>query len=468
MVASRRVRQRAWLPLRSSGEISRNGPSRWVGGGGVAPSSLACSCGGTGCADCALVWPAGPGSGMAVGGSHLNIGYGYGPIGPNGPDRGNWPFLPGADAMWWGNGGAGGSLLPAVTRLTTLIVSTVVRTRWRLLRGRTEEIPLPLWVTDPQLAGGRHGEGGSLIPITHRLDQFGVWSTLLTHALWWGRAGFAAIEGSDGQPLAGSIRILNPFLVGAGEHGGFVLDPGGDDPLVTDADGRVRVGGRDWRVVVLRGLPPHDQGDHFGGVLVRHAATFGVGAHIQSYSRGVFHQGVPAGVLKVSTPNFGAEEAQTLRAAWERAHGGDRRGVAILNAGVDFSPVSLSPVETDLDRVRRGNLMDVAHAFGVSSAWLDIGGDSLTYANMVDRRRDLLTHSLEGFAAQFTEALSSVLPIGQHVEIAWSDYTAASLEESVPVLVQAVQAGVMTVDEARRHLRLPPMSAGGPDAGQEV
>jgi HK97 family phage portal protein len=214
-------------------------------------------------------------------------------------------------------------------------------------------------------------------------------------------------------------------------------------------------------------LPPHDGDDAFGGVLIRHAATFGIGAHIQTYASNVFHQGIPAGVLRVSQANFGEEEAQALRAAWQRAHGGDRRGVAILNSSVDFSPISLSPVEADLDKIKRLNLMDVAHAFGLSSAWLDTGSDSLTYANTNDRRRDLKTHTLDVIGGQLMELFTTILPAGQRAEIRWAEYTASSLEERIPMLVQAVNAGLMTVGEARESLQLPVVPSDGSAAGPE-
>ena len=407
------------------------------------------------------MWFAGAAQGNTPGGGGIvgwngGVGYGYGSIGPNGPDSGNWPFVPGQS--WWSGAGGGGSILPAVTRATQLIVGPIVDTTWQVRRyDEDRRLRLPTWMWAPMLAGRLPGILQPLYPASQRRDSTSFWSTLLTHALWWGRGAFIYLEDADGQPQAGSLRILNPFMVGW-DSGEWVLDPGGDEPLQADFDGGFTVGGRRWQMRVLRGLPPHDGDDAFGGVLIRHAEAFGIGAHIQTYASNVFHQGIPAGVLKVSQPNFGEDEAQNLRRAWQRAHGGDRRGVAILNSSVDFAPISLNPVETDLDKIKRLSLMDIAHAFGLSSAWLDTGSDSLTYANTNDRRRDLKTHSLDVFGGQLMELFTTVLPAGQRAEIRWSDYTAASFEERMPAMVQAIEAGVLTVAEVREQLGFPPVS----------
>ena len=443
----------AEIPIRTSGNMLFNGglSSQWPSGDRVQPT-----CGMCGSCDECLAWVAGPGQGQAVGGwQGLGaVGYGYGAIGPNGPDRGNLPGeLP--SGAWWNTRGTGGSLIPAITRATQVIVSPVVRTNWRLAsRG-----PLPQWIVAPMLAGKMFGPLLPAFPAPRRLHSHDFWSTLLTHALWWGRGAFIFQESEDGQPLAGTMRILNPFMVGF-EGGRWVLDPGSDDPLVSDAEGGFRIGPVRWQMKLLRGLPPHDPSDdHFGGVLVRHSETFGIAAHIQSYSKNVFHQGIPAGVLKVSKPNFGQEDADALLSAWKRAHGGDRRGVAILNSTVDFSPVSLNPVETDLTRVHKASTMDVARAFGLSAAWLDEGGDSLTYANMVDRRRDLVDHTLAEWGASMMEVLTTILPAGQRLEINWAKYTSGDFSIQLDNAIKGFQAGLLTMDEARDLLDLGPLEA---------
>ena len=444
---------------RTSGDVLVNRPAGLWPYGVESPITSDCAqCGGRGCSSC--VWAAGAGQGLTVGGSHMDMGYGYGLIGPNGPDRGNWPGpLPQA---WWNTGGVGGGLLPAVTRATQIITSPTVRNVWEITSNHwaTEE-RVPHWVSDPMGARTSFGPSTASLPTALRMTGHDYWSTVLTHAIWWGRGVMMFEVNELGRPIAGTFQVLNPFLVHEVE-GRYVLGLGEDYELRFEFDGSKSFGGKRYQIRVLRGLPPHSEGDFFGGVLIRHGLTFGIGARVQSYESSTFDSGIPAGVLSVSTPNFGAEKAEELRRAWERAHGGDRRGIAVLNSGVSFSPVSLNPVEADLSKLKQSNLVDVAHAFGISASWLDTAsGDSDTYANLVDRRRDLVDHTLAEWGESLMQVIDTMLPAGQRARVRWRDYTAADFGATLGQAVAAKNAGLITEDEARQLIGYMPLQGEG-------
>jgi hypothetical protein len=383
------------------------------------------------------------------------------PIGPNGPGEGFGYGWDGRGAernrSWWNEPRGGSSILPAVTRCTTVIVNPIVRTEWQVVKGETH-VPTPLWVKDPMLRGGIPGPMESAFPWADRLTSHTFFQTLLTHAIWWGRSAFICQEGADGQPLAGTLRILNPFML-SNEGGYWVIDPYGENPLPTDYDGRVNVGGITWRLFVMRGLPPNDD-QAPEGVLLRHFDTLRLGARIHSYQLGTFGNGVPAGYIKVLTPNFGEDKAQKLKQAWMDAHGGERKSVAVLNAQADFTPIQVKPVDNETTLLKHSHLVDVAHAFGLSASWVDTSaGASLTYANITEKRRELLDISLTGWGQQLMECLDPCLPNGTTMRIQWDRFTAPDLIAQATTLTQAIQAGWMTVDEARERVGLQPFEA---------
>lgn len=441
---------------RTSGNLLVNNQATWWPNGCESPVTS----GGFGCDDPAMVWGAGPGQGLAYGGSHMDTGYGYGSIGPNGPDSGNLPGpLP---AAWWNRFGSNaGELPPGVTRATEIITSPINRNRWEIVRdGAPSGDRLPHWVADPMGAAPVQGPSQATLPASQRLTSHDFWGTFLTHALWFGRGVLLYEINDSGRPIAGTFQIINPFLMhDMGEA--WVLGFDTEHELVFDFDGRATVGGRQFEMKVLRGMPPHGESDYFGGVLIRHARTFGVAVKVASYEANVFNTGIPAGVLEVSTPNFDADRAAKLRQSWEAAHGGDKRGIAILNANVKFSPVSLNPVEADLSKLKGSNLVDQAHAFGISASWLDTaGGDSLTYANLVDRRRDLVDHTLAEWGASIMQTLSTMLPAGQELRIRWRDYTAADFSKTLDDAIKGVASGLLTVDEGRELIDYARMDGG--------
>lgn len=374
-----------------------------------------------------------------------------------GSDSGGGAFAIGPNGPWLDTTN---SVLPAVTRCTGIVVDSIIRTPWRYSGPDGQILPRPLWVDDPQLIGRTPGPVGPVLPAGLRLDGHSFWATWLTHALWWGLGAFIFAEASDGTPLPGSLRIMNPYLVGVDDDGHLLIDPNGQYPVRTDFGGRFILSGRIWRLVVLRGLPPND-GRTPEGAILRHWNTLKLGATVTSYVASTFTSGVPAGYLKVSTPNFKAADAENLKAQWLAAHGTGKRSIAVLNATVDFNPISISPVDSDAANLTAGIRTDIAHAFGLSSIWLDLGASGLTYQNNSDRRRDLVDISLSGFAERIMATLTSLLPYGQRVEVDWARFTQPSFETQISALVQAVQTGILTGAEARAYLGI--TQASGPD-----
>jgi HK97 family phage portal protein len=365
------------------------------------------------------------------------------PIGPNGP----W-----MDPRH--------SILGSVTRCTEVIVNTIVGTEWRYTGPRGERLERPLWISEPMLLGRVPGPVGSLVPAGLRLDAHSFWSTWVTHALWWGLGAFVCVEDANGQPLAGSLRLVNPYLVGVDDDGHYVLDPKGQTPVRTNADGRFILGGKVWRLVVLRGMSPNDSRTP-EGVLTRHYATLRLGAAVSSYVASTFSSGVPAGFLKVSSPNMKQTEADALKASWMAAHGQGRRSIAVLSSTVDFQPISISPLDAEADKMTHMARAEVAHAFNLSSIWLDEGASGLTYQNATDRRRDLVDISLAGWGSRLRWTLTSLMPYGSSVEVDWATFYRPSPEVAMPALVAAVQSGILTGLEARQYLGREPHA--GPD-----
>lgn len=359
---------------------------------------------------------------------------------------------------WWNNGQRPVEILPAVTRCTEVIVNPVVRTPWLLERG-PDVLPLPLWVRDPMLLGRSTGDVWPELPAAHRLPAQAFWATWLTHALWWGRGVMVFRPNADGEPVPGSCRLLNPFMVGSDWAGRWVIDPEGETPLVTDEDGGFTIGGVGYRMLVLRGLPPNN-GTTPEGVLQRHFGLLRLGAHIHAYSDGTFKSGVPSGYLKVSAPNMTQDDANRLKDRWMAAHSGDRRSVAVLNAVTDYTPISLNPVDADTDKLKQALLVDVAHAFGLSASFLDSGSASNTYANLTDKNRELVDLTLSAWGQQMTETLSAVLPLGTTLRVDWTNFTRPDMPTQLPVVMSAWQAGFMSLDEARRRAGLPKADPG--------
>jgi hypothetical protein len=109
-------------------------------------------------------------------------------------------------------------------------------------------------------------------------------------------------------------------------------------------------------------------------------------------------------------------EVNELIAAWEQARRG--HGVGYTNAAIELKTHGQQP-EQLLIEGRNQQAVDVARLAGIPAASIDaaLPGASLTYANLVDRLRDLINLGLQNYAAPFCARLTmdDVTPHGTSV-----------------------------------------------------
>lgn len=365
------------------------------------------------------------------------------PIGPNGPHSVD--------------------MLPAVTRLTAVIVDPLASVPWKVVEQGFggQVLGTPRWITDPQMLHPDARFPTQVLPAVMRQPRTEVYGTWIRSAVWYGTGFLAFIEDATGQPMAGSIRTLHPLMVNPvrDEDGALVWEVGsGTETLRADRDGFIEIGGQRWRIVCLR--DPHAPVDEEGrsvSVFERHPDTFRTASAIDSYARGTFrNDGVPSGFLKVNTPGLNETQAKTLKADWMSAHSGMSRSVAILNATTDYTPLSRSPLDTALIENKRANLADLCLAFALDpNGALGISmGNSATYANVAQyysrQKIDLMT-----WIETVEQVISALLPAGQGIRLDFSELTRPDPKTHYEALAVAVDAGLMTLDEARNTLGLP-------------
>ncbi len=352
-----------------------------------------------------------------------------------------------------------GGMPAAVERATALLVGPLTSVLpWRVYKGtwrsdpEAVEFPAPAWMTDPMMLGTRPGPTGPVFPARDRQTAIRFWGEVLQHAVWFGKGYFTFAEDATGQPLAGAMRVLNPAMIGDLDSGGWRI---GDDydGIETDRDGRYQLGGLTWRVICLE--------EPFGdrtGVLGRHAQTLALAVQVRSYASGTFRSGVPAGFLKVSSANLTKDGAEELKAGWLKAHGGDQRSIAVLNATTDFTPIAISPIDAQLVQTDAMVLRTVAHAFNLHAAALDSGaqGDGV-YANLTDNRQKLLDESIQPWRRSVEDELSAILPYGTWLSLDTRGFLETDSAKRTAYYAAGLAGGWLTAAEVRAIERLPPL-----------
>ena len=364
-------------------------------------------------------------------------------MGPGGPDDGEWW---GEDGPWGTPPpGAEGSIyglaaLPAVTRCTSLICDTIGGAPW-FVRSGWDRLPTPAWIEDPQALriDGRVADPGRVTEV--RLSAMEFWSQWILAALWLGDGFvYAPIRDESGAPRP-PLWQLHPLMVKIEDGQYFAneieLEPGS--------------------IIHLRGAPPYFNG-RGSGVLTRHGADLGLSVAVRRYAHSTFHSGIPAGYLKAQSAGMTKDQAMELRREWMKHHGRGRRSIAVLNSTVDFSPISVSPLDAELSKQREWGLRDIAIAFGVPAWFLGVPGDSSTYANVDSRMVELRTFTELPWTRRIESCLDAQFPHGTELKINLDALLRADTKSRMEAYKLALDMGVLTIDEIRALEDRPPIS----------
>jgi len=394
----------------------------------------------------------------------VDTGGGAYPIGPNGPFPNGW--------------GAG---LPVVTRATSLITGPLTAAPFKVQELGFGGRPLsrPRWITDPMLvrSDSDFPFPSEVFADAQKLTRGNFWSTWLRSAIHYGTGAFLCQQDETGQPVAGTLKVLDPFLLDTvrADDGSlrWVLGSNGaapEDRVVFDRTGRVTIGPFTYWLVALRN--PHfttDVDGHTAGVFEAHPSAFQLSGQIEAYTSGTFRSGIPAGYLKVDQTMTGMtqDQADELKRKWMASHGSDRRSIAVLNAYTSFVPLNLSPVDAALAEVKRLSVADVAMAFALDPEVLGTSlSNSATYKNAQEywsRHRDF---GLSPWIAAVQDVLTALLPGNQGCVVDLDRFSNPEPMVRFEGYNLAISSGVLTVDECRELEGLPPLPAAAQDQAQ--
>lgn len=239
----------------------------------------------------------------------------------------------------------------------------------------------------------------------------GLLEIIAANLLLHGNAYVQLLSGSDGEPA--ELCLLRPerVSVATDERGWAVA-------YIYRAAGRaVRVASRDAlerrQVAHLRGLHPRD--DHYGmGCLEAAIAAASVHNHASRWNKGLLDNAArPSGAL-VYEPSDGSvlspDQFRRLKEelASEFSGSGNAGRPLLLEGGLKWQALSLSPAEMDFIALKEGSARDIALAFGVPPVLVGLPGDA-TYANAREAGRALYRQTVLPMATRVLAGLSEML-----------------------------------------------------------
>lgn len=225
-------------------------------------------------------------------------------------------------------------------------------------------------------------------------------------------------------------RLMMSFLVRGNSYGVAVdwdaprgvpsaidlLHP--DDVRAVDIDGGVRwyIKGKPVSDSDMRGFKHWRMNPVAGRVLglspvEMHATTIGVSLRSARFADQFFADGAhPSGLLVNSSP-LSRTDAKTAKALLVDTMRGTREPL-VLGDGWDYKPIQVSPEESQFLQTQQFSEAQCARMYGPGFAEVmgyETGG-SMTYANVVDRRQDLLVLSMNKWIRRADRILTSLLP----------------------------------------------------------
>jgi HK97 family phage portal protein len=235
--------------------------------------------------------------------------------------------------------------------------------------------------------------------------------------------------------------------------------------VITGGDGiqTIRIGGE-----------PYDRADLFhvkaypfpGSMLglspiayAREAIGLGLGA--EKYGARFFGDGAtPQGVL-TSDQRITQETAETLQERWDKRHKGRRR-IAVLGDGAKFQAISIAPDEAQFIATQKFSVSTICRFYGVPPEMMageTAGHEAYTSPEM--RGTDFLTFTLRPWLLRVERAISGLLPRTQRAKFNAGGFVRATLLDRYEAHKVGIEAGFLTVNEARELEDRPPLPEGG-------
>ena len=358
----------------------------------------------------------------------------------------NWGGMSNPGFHWLGRDDWGlvtpNNTLAAATRAHELVAGSIAAFPWKVKRNDVQAVASPEWIADPQLSrlDGRIASS-SFRGWDNRLSPVAFREQILSSLLLRGNAYiFTPVRGSSGQPVP-PLFIFHPDDVDI-RDGGYWVD---GQRLPADA------------IIHVRGRAPLDEQGRGMGVLEAHAASLGLLGAAVAKVTSAMEAPVPAGVLEVgSGVTIEDDEAKQLREDWERMHAGGY-GVGVLNSTITFKPLAWSPEALQLVQLADFGIREVALAFGISPSWLGVPDSSLTYNTVQLKAIELRQFTLLPWVRRIEAVYDSELPRGQELSIVMDGLERADTSARYAAYQTGIQAGFLTVDEARALEGLEPL-----------
>jgi len=179
---------------------------------------------------------------------------------------------------------------------------------------------------------------------------------------------------------------------------------------------------------------------------------------IQQFSLGYFQDAPhPSSVLTSDQP-VSAEHARTIKERLLAAVNG--REPLVLGAGLKFTPLAVSPEESQFLATQKYGASEIARFYGVPPQKIAAAevGNSMTYSSVEANGLDFLQSTIQWWLTILEASFATLLPGNKHMRFDSSVLLRTDLETLLKATAIGIASKQMTPDEARAMRDLPPLT----------
>lgn len=199
---------------------------------------------------------------------------------------------------------------------------------------------------------------------------------------------------------------------------------------------------------------------------LQHAGrTLGIATASEEHAGSFFNSGgAIRGIIKVDNIKVKEEEKARIRQEWANNFVNNSSQVAILGGSATFTPISISPKDAQLLESRQFNLPEICRFFRVSP--IKIGDLSNTSYSSIEATNlahltDTISSYLEKIEQEFRRKIYPKAVRGRmRIEFDTSLFIRGDIASTTDMLARMIPSGVMTINEARARLNMPPVEDG--------
>ncbi|HKX46754.1 MAG TPA: phage portal protein [Planctomycetota bacterium] len=276
--------------------------------------------------------------------------------------------------------------------------------------------------------------------------------------------------------LHGNVYLAHRFNNGGGLIGATPIHPLHVTPEWERDDDRKLTGRKVWEVTLADGVrrefTPDTMTQIMGpsldglrGLSLVAVARQSLGTTIAGdrAAARVFGNGGLISGLVTPEEDVDEDEAKTIKAGLDRKVGGwEHAGeVAFVNRKLNFAPWTMSAADAQFLQSRQFQIEEISRWTGVPPHLLMQTEKQTSWGTGVaEQNRGLGRFTLLPWTSRFEQRLSRLLPKPRFVEFEFAGLERPTAEQEIKLLIEQVEAGLITVNEARRIRNLPPLEGG--------